>query len=358
LNRRTTALYLSILLASVLLLPVKTSAAPMSPEELKVLQESLSIVELDREITRIEEEQRQTEQTIRELERQLSNKDEEIKDSREQAGRRLAAYYMGERESLLSALLSANSLKDFLSMLDYYQLIAERDHYILNKYKTEYAAIEKTKRKLDRLSGELGSMKESLVKQRTRVAALQQSVDGSLDASADPEKLKAMIEELTVYWQNVGLYEIRRYFKELSAAMAEFPDFLQEHPESLASDNGGYVLTVQEKDLNDFLHSRSDLLKNMAFVFEDERIIAEGRREGLELKVEGTYTVEQEPQNSITFHVSTIIFNGLELPDTTRTELENDFDLGFYPKKIVPFVEATEASIQKGTLIVKLKLDL
>ncbi|MNP60875.1 hypothetical protein D3C76_1560010 [compost metagenome] len=87
-------------------------------------------------------------------------------------------------------------------------------------------------------------------------------------------------------------------------------------------------------------------------------ITAQGSREGINLKVEGHYTVENEPQNSIVFHVDRLLFNGLDLPDTTRKELENDFDLGFYPKKIVPFVEATEATIHKGTLIIKLKIAL
>ncbi len=357
-NKRIFSLFLSVFLTVALLLPIQTTAAPLSDEELKVLEKSLSIVEIDREIDRIEEQQKETEKSIQQLELQLADKNEEIRGSREQAGKRIAAYYMGERETLLSALLSADSMKDFFTMLDYYQLIAEHDRYIIDTYKTEYAGLEKTKRKLDQLSSDLNQMKTGLLQQRERVALLQESLDGSLSASADPEKMKAMIQELTSYWENVGLYEIRRYFRALSTAMSQFPDFLNDHKDSLSSGKNGYTLTVKEEDLNDFLHSKNDLLKNMSFVFEDERIIAQGRREGLELVVEGHYTVENEPQNSIIFHVDRLLFNGLELPDTTRAELENDFDLGFYPKKIVPFVEATEADIQEGTLIVKLNIVL
>lgn len=357
-NKSATALFLKISLTVALLLPAQALAAPMSDEELKVLQDSLSIVEIDREIARIELQQQETEQSIEQLEVQLTDKNEQIKGSREQAGKRLAAYYMGERETMLSALLSANSLKDFFTLLDYFQLVAERDRYVLNTYKEDYAGLAKTKKKLDKLSSELEQMKKNLVEQRERVAALQLSVEGSLGTSADPQKLKEMIQELTAYWENVGLYEVRRYFRALSSAMSEFPDFLQEHKESLSSDKKGYTLTVREEDLNEFLHSRSELLKNMNFTFENELIIAQGRREGLELRVEGHYTVENEPENSITFHVDRLIFNGLELPDTTRTELEHDFDLGFYPQKIVPFVEATQAEIRQGTLIIKLKLSL
>ncbi|MEF2964691.1 hypothetical protein V3851_02525 [Paenibacillus sp. M1] len=357
-NRRCSALLISLSLAAGLLLPRVAAAAPISDEELKVLQESLTIMEIDREIARIEAQQQETGQSVERLELRLADKNEQIQISRERAGKRLAAYYMGEREMMLSALLSVNSLRDFFTVLDYFQLIAERDRTILNAYKEEYALLASDKRKLDKLSSELAQMKDDLLRQRERVEALQQSVDGTLDASTDPEKLRALIAEFTAYWENVGLYEVRRYFRELSNAMADFPDFLEEHQDSLATDKNGYTLTVKQEDLNNFLHSRSDLLKNMSFLFEDGRIVVQGRREDLELKVEGHYTVDNEPENSITFHVDRLQFNGLDLPDTTLAELENDFDLGFYPKKIVPFVEATEADIEKGKLIVRLKLSL
>lgn len=334
------------------------AAEPFTAEEQQILEQSLSIQEIDREIERIESRQLETEEALRVLQGQLSDKNEQIRVSREQAGLRLRAYYMGERENLLYALLSVNSLKDFFTVLDYYQLIMDRDRTVLNHYKADYAELARTKRKLDNTATELARMKEELQLQRSRVAALQQSVDESLGLSADPDKLKALIQELTVYWENVGLYELRKYFQALSSAMSQFPDFLQQNENSLVAEKGGYRLEIREEELNAFLYSKSELLKDMRFRFEKDKIVAQGSREGLELEVEGHYTVEQEPENSIVFHVDRLLFNGLALPDTTRAELERDFDLGFYPKKIVPFVEATDAAISEGTLTVKLKLAL
>lgn len=334
------------------------AAEPFTAEEQQILEQSLSIQEIDREIERIESRQLETEEALRVLQGQLSDKNEQIRVSREQAGLRLRAYYMGERENLLYALLSVNSLKDFFTVLDYYQLIMDRDRTVLNHYKADYAELARTKRKLDNTATELARMKEELQLQRSRVAALQQSVDESLGLSADPDKLKALIQELTAYWENVGLYELRKYFQALSSAMSQFPDFLQQNENSLVAEKGGYRLEIREEELNAFLYSKSELLKDMRFRFEKDKIVAQGSREGLELEVEGHYTVEQEPENSIVFHVDRLLFNGLALPDTTRAELERDFDLGFYPKKIVPFVEATDAAISEGTLTVKLKLAL
>lgn len=56
------------------------------------------------------------------------------------------------------------------------------------------------------------------------------------------------------------------------------------------------------------------------------------------------------------FHVDHVVFNGLELPDTTRQALEEEFDLGFYPARIVSFLQATEVASSDGILHVKLSL--
>lgn len=349
---------LALLLAAALMLPVRSSAAPISDEDRKVLEESLSIVELDREIERIEAERKDAEISLRQLEAELEIKQEQIQTSQAQAGKRIAAYYMGERETLLSALLSANSLKDFWTVLDYYQLIAEKDRHILNTYKAEYSSLKNTKNELKELSHELTRTKEHLEEQRDRLATLELSVEGALEASSDPEKLSGMIQELTNYWQSVGLSEVRRHLRELASVMSDFPDYLQEYQDSLTSNKEGYRLTIRQEDLNRFLHARSDLLKNVTFSFEDGYIELLARKEELELNLEGRYTIENEPNNAIVFHVDRLLFNGLELPDTTRAELENDFDLGFYPKKIVPFLEATEVLFEQGTMVIGLKISL
>ncbi|WP_055107452.1 coiled-coil domain-containing protein [Paenibacillus ihumii] len=350
-------LIVSLFFAAVF--PLSSARAfPMSEEEQEILEKSLSIVEIDREIARIEHKQQETGRSIRKLSGELAEKEGQMRISQERAGVRLRAYYMGEREDLLTALLSVNSWKDFFTVLDYYQLIMERDRDVLASYRNDLTKLNKSRKQLTALSNELEQMKDNLLKQRERVMELQRSVDGKLGASADPEHLRAMIEELTTYWENVGLHEVRRYFSALASAMMDFQDFLKDHQDSLVSENGGYVLVIREEDLNAFLHGKNKLLSNMAFIFEEGKIVATGSREGLNLRVEGHYTVENEPQNAIVFHVDRLVFNGLELPDTTRMELEKGFDLGFYPQQIVPFVKADEAVIQKGTLTVKLKLSL
>lgn len=327
-------------------------------ETQQILEQSLSITEIDRQIQYIEQERQQTEQTITKLSGELDIKQAQIVKSRERAGNRLRAYYVGQSDDMLVALLSTNNLRDFLVVLDYFNLILENDRDILSGYTKEYQSLRKTKEKLVHLSTELTELQNNLVSQRARVAALNSSVNNSLSASNDPEKLRLLIKELSNYWDNVGLYEVRRHFKALASAMQDFPEFLTNNSKSLEVKGSSYTLTIKEEDLNAFLRSKNALFDNFKFSFDEGKIIAEGSRDQLRLQVEGHYSVENEPDNTIRFHVDKLVFNGLELPDTTRQELEQDFDLGFYPKKIISFVEATEVYTTRGVLTVKLKLSL
>lgn len=357
-RKRRLSLFLLLFLFATYPFSTTLQAAPFSPQEQQVLEQSLSIKEIDREIDRIEIQQNQMQIDLANLEERLEAKNQQIYTSRERAGARIRAYYMGEQQNFLGALLSAGSLKDFFAMIDYYAIILERDRIVLQDYKNEYASLSTIKQQLEHRLLELERSKGELQQQRSRVASLRQYVDESVALSADPEKLQAMIEELTAYWEHTGLLELRKYFQALASAMSQFPSFLSQYENSLISEKGGYQLVIQEHELNEFLHRQNELLQDMNFQFEQDKIVVQGNQEGLELRVEGHYTVEQEPVNSITFHVHRLLFNGLALPDTTRRELEHDFDLGFYPKKIVPFVEATAVAVSKGTLIVKLKLSL
>lgn len=117
-----------------------------------------------------------------------------------------------------------------------------------------------------------------------------------------------------------------------------------------------YDLNLKEEDLNAFLHSQNKLFNNFAFTFNNGSVTAAGKDGDLSLRLQGHYTIQEEPVNGLMFHVDSIVFNGLELPDTTRASLEEEFDLGFYPSKIVSFLHATEVDSKDGVLHVRLGL--
>ncbi|XEC96853.1 coiled-coil domain-containing protein [Paenibacillus tarimensis] len=333
-------------------------AEPTEEETLKLLEKSLSVTEIDNEISRLAGVQQSMQGTISKLENELRLKEREVIRQQQNVDDVLRAYYTGERDILLRALFSFNSLSDLLAMLDYFDAIFARDKNILNSYKTQYRELKQGKDAVVLEKERLADMERKLMLQRNRLIALQQDIDNELNKRGDSERIRIMIKELTNFWQTVGLYEVKQYFAALADAMKELPDWLNENKQYLQFKGFEYTLRVPEDALNGFLRSQNELFEHFAFRFEQDKLKVQGKRDGLDVEISGRYTIEEEPVNSIRFHVDELKFNKLALPDTTRRALEEEFDLSFYPHLVVSFVKAKSVEILDGELVVILKLEL
>ncbi|MFC3745486.1 coiled-coil domain-containing protein [Paenibacillus sp. GCM10012306] len=339
--------------------PVGTIASPPAfdtdnEETRKLLEQTLSSAEIEKEIDRISGEQAVLEKKVAELETQAAEQKSAIADQQERAGAIIRSYYMGDRDGLLEAFLSAKSISRVLMLWDYYEIIIGRDRDILSQYENQYKKLKVTLQAAQRNSQELATLKSALEEQKIRVAALHKEIEGGIRSSSDPESMNALLKEFSLYWENIGLHEVKTYFKALSSAMNNLPDFVQNHKDLLTRQGMTYQLSLKEEDLNDFLQSQSNLFSDFAFHFNESSVTASGKSGKLSLALTGHYTIQNEPVNAMLFHVDKIIFNGLELPDTTNKALEKEFDLGFYPAKIVSFLRATEVESKDGLLQVKL----
>ncbi|GGF77981.1 hypothetical protein GCM10010912_23760 [Paenibacillus albidus] len=322
----------------------------------KLLEQTLSSAEIEREITRITAEQKVLEQKVSKLTEEAAEKKLAIADKQERAGAVVRSYYMGDRDGLLAAFLSAKSISRVLMLFDYYEIIIGRDRDILSQYEKQYKDMQTTLTSAERTSRELAELKTSLEAQKIRVAELNQEIESGVRNSADPDNMSALLKEFTLYWENIGLHEVKTYFKALSSAMNKLPEFVQNRDGVLSREGMTYNLNLKEEDLNEFLVSQNQLFEDFAFHFEDGAVSASGTSGQLTLTLTGRYTIQNEPVNGLMFHVDHIVFNGLELPESTRLALEEEFDLGFYPEKIVSFLRATEVNSNDGVLFVKLSL--
>lgn len=329
---------------------------PDNEETRKLLEQTLSSAEIEREILRITAEQKVLEKKVSLLSKQAAEKEAAIADQQERAGAVIRSYYMGDRDSLLAALLSAKSISRMLALYDYYEIIIGQDRDILNQYEEQYKDMKSTITASLRSSKELEELKTALTEQKTRVAALNEEIEGGISASSDPESMSALLNEFTRYWENIGIHEVKTYFKALSSAMNHLPQFVQSKSGMLTRKGMTYTLALKEEDLNTFLISQNELFKDFAFHFNKGQVTASGTSGGLTLTLTGHYTIENEPVNGLMFHVDNVVFNGLELPDSTRQSLEEEFDLGFYPEKIVSLLHATEVESKEGVLYVKLSI--
>ncbi|WP_374121369.1 coiled-coil domain-containing protein [Paenibacillus sp. LHD-117] len=289
-------------------------------------------------------------------EAELHEQELHIADKREQAGEVLRAYYMGERDSLYSALLTMKSWTNFFRVLDYIDIIVSQDKSTLSGYIDQYRGMQDNYKELESKQAELAEMERKLIEQRERVLALEQSVDGELSGRSDSERIRLMIQELTSFWETAGLSEVREYFKALSAAMGKLPAWVQDNKEMLEVKGFNYTIRVPEAKLNEFLREQDERFNNFAFAFEDDSITAHGKRDNMEISVKGHYSIQDEPTNGIIFHVDELLFNGFALPDTTRDSLEEEFDLGFYPELILSFLKANAVEVKDDELVIKLSV--
>ncbi|PPQ47216.1 hypothetical protein C5G87_18025 [Paenibacillus peoriae] len=351
---------ISTLLTTIMLLTfiyVRPTLAAPSHEESQILQDSLSIVEIDHEIERISQEQHTLLQRQQKLRSNLTVQQEQMTIQRKRAGSVLRSYYMGERDKLLSVVLGAKSIRQLLSLYDYYLLLISHDQDVLQEYESNYQSMRKTEQQVTQASMELETVKTNLLAQRKRIVLLQSRVNDGVNASNDPDTLRKLIGEMTAYWENVGVYEVNKHFKALAQAMQDLPQFIQQQQGAMVTNGKVITISIREEDFNHFLKSENELFNHFNFTFTQDRIVVEGQQGTMKLRVEGHYTVENEPKNAILFHVDRLVFNGLELPDTTRNKLEKDFDLGFYPQQLISYVKATEVRTLAGMLEVKLELN-
>ncbi|MCC3372839.1 hypothetical protein [Cohnella sp. REN36] len=331
-------------------------AEPMTDETRQLLEKGLSVVEIDREIDRIAGLRVETQQEIATNESRLAKQEMAIAVQREKAGRVLRSYYMGQKEALWGALLNFRSLPEFLRTWEMMDLLFQSDHDTLREYGREYDRLRDNRDKLDRDKAELARVEADLREQRERVAALQREVEQAIASSSNPELLRKQMEEMQRYWQSVGLYEVKRHFRALAQAMNKLPDWVKDHPESLVTSGLKTTLTITDEQLNAFLRTQDDLLKEFAISFRDGKVSLQGSSGSLQVEVVGRYTVENEPKNAILFHMDRLVFNGLALPDATRDDLVREFDLGFYPQDLIKFVKADSVSVEDGKLTIRLKL--
>ncbi|MFD0588078.1 coiled-coil domain-containing protein [Paenibacillus sp. GCM10027627] len=359
-GRLATAIAAIAACALILLhLPVFAEQQPESSEDIhSLLEKSLSVVEIDKEILRIGEQKEALLLTMADAEEQLDKQELTIAKEQKKAGKVLKAYYMGERDMLYSALLSAKSITNFFEIWDYIDLIVSKDKRILNGYIGQYRDLQEQYKQLEVKQAALAATEQKLYAQKERVLALEAQLDEELKSRSDGERIKLMIDELTSFWETAGMTEVRSYFKALSKAMRELPAWVQDNKEMLETKGLQYTIRVPEEKLNEFLREQDQMFENFTFSFQEDKIIASGKRDDMEISISGHYSVQEEPKNGIIFHVDELLFNGFSLPDTTRKALEKDFDLGFYPGLILAFLKAKEVDVNEGELIIKLALSL
>lgn len=347
--------------AAVLLLSpaVPVTKAELSIEEIRqLLQESLTIAEIDREVQRLTEEEQRIAREIEQTRLSAARQEQRVEKAKGHAARVLRSYYMGNREQMWLLLLYADSFAETLSVFEYLLAIAESDRRALDRYLSAYRELKTLQAGLEERSRLLGEIKAQFLAQRDRLAALQAELDAKLEQVEDKAAILDQMSALNRAWQEEGLPLFRRFLQAMSDAMLELPDYIATYNDSLEVSGDRYTFLIRDEQLNPFLQSKNDLFRSFEYAIRPEGIFISGGQDGAEIEIQGHYIVEHEPENALRFVLDELKYNGLALPDTTREDMQRQFEMTFYPKRYSAFMEAVETALGQGELRITLRLSL
>lgn len=350
--------WISLFFIALLLLPGYSSAAEMGSSE--VLQKGLTIYEIDRELERLAQQDHQLEQEIADTDKKMEQKQKDIQGTRERAKKVVKAYYMGGHTSLWQAVLEADSFQNAFTRYSYIRQIFNRHDKILSDYANDFSDLAKTSKNQQKAKLKLEDTRQRYLAQKKELLAKQQELDLLLKNSGMQEKWEEQIVQLNKKWETEGLPLFRTYFKELAKTMKDLPELVtQDRSKHLKLNGFSTQFELTDSDLNEFLRSKNSLFAHLTFRFKENQVIAEGQDQGIQMLIKGSYKLEEDSDEQvIAFHLEDLVFNGYSLPLSTRRTLEEDFDLGFYPKLMISFIKVSDVKVSDGKLNLNFKFSL
>ena len=331
-----------------------------SIEELqKLLQDSLTIAEIDREMERLSREETRLAAELEGTEADIRRQAELERRMRDRAGKVLRAYYMRDRQNLWLLLVHADSFSDALNVLSYLKIVAEHDRRSMERYAEARAKLAALQDELQNRLQELADAKADYLRQRARRLALQAELDRKLAEAADREALIARMEALNRRWREEGLPYFQSFLEAMSGALAELPDYVGAHPDSLTQERRRVTFTVRERELNDFLRERNALFGEFDITMTADGLAITGSRGDLAIGVEGRFELVETPEPAIRFDLRALRFGPFELPDTTVADLARRFPMTFSTRQheLTAFLVPAGVEHREGELAIIMNID-
>jgi hypothetical protein len=340
-------------------IPTPTHARPpTSSANPTIVQQGLTIHEIDKELARLKEQQKEMNNEISTNEQALQRQEIIVKERAKAAGKVLRTYYIGQRDALWLYIFRMNSLTEALHFLNYLSTIVRNDYRILASYLEAIKNQQALIKQLAQSQSEIVKLISEYESQRERLVKLQVKLDQQLRALDSTEQAKQLqqIKQATTEWETEGYPLFEQILSSLSVAILDLPKFLTSRAK-LRIKGKQLQVTMTQNDFNLFLREQNDLFEVVIFEFKPQGINIQGRVNNKPALLFGNYAIKNEPTNAMKFIISSISFNQLILPDTTSQQLEEQFNLRFYPNKILSSLQVTEIQNEEGLLIIKFTFD-
>ena len=306
-----------------------------------LIQDQLYIYEYTRDIekTKMKIQTKKTE--IEKLQHDLTRQENQFAKKQEEMGSFLRETYMQDHPPLLTMLLGVDNVKHLIATLNFISFMVERDQRVVDSYHLEKERLNhkltEVKRENQHLSRLESKLYDDLLEVQTRTLKYP---------SKDVLSAKVFVDDLLHRWDNVGLPTFETIFRELSASISSLPEIID--PENITS--SGFFsrqVILSDQDLNSYLISKNPVFNQILFTFEDDQVKVKGYFQGQSLEIQGQYLVLK---NHVDFVISTMIFNEISLPPVTIDDMNERYDLGFYPEEIMKGIRVKEISAQDGIL--------
>lgn len=329
-----------------------------TPDDIReLLSKGLTIYEIDQELIRLTAMEEQLAIQIADVTVQAAEQEVVVAAKREQASKVLRSYYKGKRNHLWLFIIKADSFYEGLQTYHYLSRIFKHEQRLLQDHADHYKTLKNLLLQLEEDRNQLQAVKAEFIAQRARLIELEEQLNRELAMRDDAEQIQEQIDELTHQWETKGLPVFKHYFNELARTINKLPEEIIASG-NLKLQNGRFVMSISDEELTDFFrrHNPEDF-EHFTFSFAEGDFAAYGARDDTAISISGYYDLMTD-ENIIAFHLTKLIYNGYELPDTTIRALNEQFDLNFYPDNLdMPFrVQAQSVDIEDGRLSISFVL--
>jgi hypothetical protein len=266
-------------------------AAP-EPDEAAVLQELFT---LGRDLERTREAIAGLDEQRLALERQIAGARTERdrlaalrRERQAQLGRRLRVWREQGQVALVGALVSARSLENFLTRLEWVRMILDRDSRLIREVRGLQDAVAVQERTLQAAEAELAGARAALAADERKLGAAIAEREALLVSLRDRRtEVEAQLQDIERVWAE----KARPVLESLGATLltVDPADF---QPDSIAVSlfPPGATATITEEGLARFF-SRTPALRDLTFHIGTEFATMQGQFEGAPVKIAGKFQV-------------------------------------------------------------------
>ncbi|PGK52416.1 hypothetical protein CN918_32035 [Priestia megaterium] len=332
---------------------VTTAKSETIPTKEQLFKQQMFIYETNRYIKRTDKQIKELNEEIPLLHDEIKEQKEEITDEMDEAKASLVQLYGGGQTQWIELYLNSHSIEDGMTVQHISAIYTEKQLQMLTDLNKVLEQLIKKERDLKRKKTALQENIKGLKKKKRELKEEEIYYKETLQLEKDVAAAKSEVKRLMKSWKEDGLPSFKQVFRILSDSINSLPSMVTKkniHSKSLFK----HEVVISDKELNAFLEKEDKLFRKVRFTFDNQKLTLKGTYNGLKFIAVGHYITGKSDE--MKFSIDKLEFQGVRLPQVTIDEMEERYDLGFYPSEIVKGAKVTNVDVDDGKLRVEIKL--